>query len=133
MSDKQRVSAARLQKLENNIQQVLDSMNNQVGDLERMLEMLKTQWRGLGAAQFQSLQTEINQRHRNLKNLMGHVQDAVAANRKGSGANDEAIRASLGGIDLNGSKAGDGMIAAGSYQENSHNAQYAQGSKLSAL
>ncbi|GAA0459623.1 WXG100 family type VII secretion target [Streptomyces olivaceiscleroticus] len=130
VTDKQKVYAARIQKLEGNIDHVLDSMNNQVKDLKQMLDMLKNQWRGLGGAQFHNLQEDINQRHDALQSLMKHIREAVTASRKGASANDEEIRGSLGKIDVNGSDGGKGMVG-GSYNEKY--AGFASSSKLDAM
>jgi uncharacterized protein YukE len=127
----QKLSDERLRRTESQIQGVLDSMNNQVGDLERVIEMLATQWRGVGAGQFTKAQRDINTYHKNLQVLMRKIKDAIEATRKGGGANDENVAAAMRGIDLNGSASGDGMVAAGSYGETG--SQYTQYSKLSGL
>ncbi|GAB3950880.1 WXG100 family type VII secretion target [Streptomyces sparsus] len=127
----QKLSEARLRKLEGQIQGVLDNMNNQVSDLERVIEMLSTQWRGVGAGQFTKAQSDINRHHRNLQKIMRQVKEAIEATRRDGGANDENVAAAMKGVDLNGSAPGDGMVSAGSYGETG--GEYKQYSKLNGL
>ncbi|MBH5337293.1 WXG100 family type VII secretion target [Streptomyces pactum] len=118
-------------KLENQIDGVISSMNNQVNDLESVIDMLATQWRGVGAAQFSAAQRDINNYQRNLTNLMGKVREAVEMTRKSNGTNDVGVADAMSRVDVNGAAAGSGMVAAGSYGETG--GQYQQHSKLSDL
>lgn len=130
MAGQQKLSAERLKKLENRIDDVISSMNGQVKDLENVVHMLETQWRGVGGGQFKKAQHDINMYHRNLQKLMGMVQDAVGATRTSGGANDAEVASSMKGMgDLNGGGAGNGQVGAG-YSSGGDFAQY---SKLSGL
>ncbi|MGW8380905.1 WXG100 family type VII secretion target [Streptomyces sp. ODS28] len=131
MSGGQKLNDERLNQTKRHIEGVIDSMDKQVKDLESVLEMLRTQWRGVGAGQFSKAQHDLNQYHVRLQKLMRGVRDAVDRTQKGSGANDDAVAASMRGIDLNGDGGGNGQISAGSYGETGQN--MAQYSKLSQM
>ncbi|MFH8365256.1 WXG100 family type VII secretion target [Streptomyces sp. NPDC018031] len=118
-------------KLENQIDGVISSMNNQVNDLENVIDMLATQWRGVGASQFSVAQRDINNYQRNLGNLMAKVREAVELTRKSNGTNDVGVAEAMGRVDVNGAASGSGMVAAGSYGESG--GQFTQHSKLSDL
>ncbi|MEV0266608.1 WXG100 family type VII secretion target [Streptomyces sp. NPDC050617] len=126
-----KVGDERIRKLEGHIDSVISSMNGQVSDLESVIEMLAAHWRGDGGGQYRKAQTDINTYQRNLTKIMRQVKDAVEATRTSHGKNDQGVVDAMRGIDLNGSAAGNGMVAAGSYGDTGKGME--QYSKLDAF
>lgn len=96
----QKVSDAKLLKLEGDLSIKFDSVKAQLRNLHATIDSVEGKWQGIAANQFNTKQTEINNRMVSLAKELARFQESIKAARTISGNNEDEILQALRGVDV---------------------------------
>ncbi|MDQ1049001.1 WXG100 family type VII secretion target [Streptomyces sp. V4I2] len=100
MADGQKLSDGEVIKLEKEMVQGYESIRGQLSKLQGTLDTMEANWRGVGANAFNTKQVEINERVKHIGALLTWFLDNINETRKLTNTNEDAVRASMQGIDI---------------------------------
>ncbi|MBQ0868389.1 WXG100 family type VII secretion target [Streptomyces smyrnaeus] len=96
----QKLSDDQLDSKQKALIEKIGNINSQVRGLQGVIDAIEGQWQGIGAHAFDVKQNEINNRMKEINNLLAYFLEGIQATRKKSGANELDIAQALKGVDV---------------------------------
>ncbi|MFF7332426.1 WXG100 family type VII secretion target [Streptomyces sp. NPDC090306] len=100
MADGQRLNDGDVIKLEKNIGERYESIKGQLTRLQGTLDTMEANWKGVGAAAFNSKQVEINEHMKKIGDLLIWFLENINATRKDKDKLEDEVRSTMQGIDV---------------------------------
>ena len=100
MAGQQKLSDSELKKLEGDLTTKFESIKSQLSQLQNTIDSLEGNWKGIGAGAFNNKQTEVNNRMRQMGQMLTHFQEAIKATRTMTGNTDDEAAAAMRGVDV---------------------------------
>ncbi|KOX03682.1 WXG100 family type VII secretion target [Streptomyces sp. NPDC050674] len=100
MAMDQKLEDAAVVKLQKQMFEKYESIRKRVHNLQGVIDGLEGQWQGIGRAEFDRKQYEINESLAKIGNILGEVMDAMTTTRNIKDSKEDEVRAAVNRINL---------------------------------
>jgi uncharacterized protein YukE len=101
MSTDQKLEDAAVVKLQKQMYEKYENIRKRVHGLQGVIDSLEGQWQGIGRAEFDRKQYEINESLKNIGNILGDVMEAMTTARNIKDTKEDEVRAAVNRISVN--------------------------------
>ncbi|AWT45845.1 MULTISPECIES: hypothetical protein [Streptomyces] len=100
MAGSQKLQDAAVISLQKQMYEKYEATLKRVHRLQGVIDSLEGQWHGIGRAEFDRKQIEINESIQNIGNILGQVIDAMTKTRNIKDSKEDEVRAAAARIDV---------------------------------